>query len=504
MISLIPSVDTIEDKLSYARAAVVFDAPYFASVVHGFIYVPVEGLGTMGVTAQMVLAYDPQWINEASIKELAADIVHEVNHFMRRHFERGATVEDKNLFNLAGDLTINPDMRNTGIWELAGEKSTRPAIFPAHVGLPEGLSTEEYYDRLLQMKHNGATMPTPSIGNSGKGAPNKQGGGQNPQQKQDQSQSGHGATPSQQTQEPAGQPDQDGGQSKQEPKPGLGNGVCSGHCGSIAGGTDDPRLVDKLNAEHGRSAVEMETITKKTAADIAAHIEANGRGSVPAGLAELAKALIEEPHVRWQTELAHVIRHSTGRVQAGGEDFSMSRPSKRSIMRGIVRPGMIEHQPEVAIVRDTSGSMNIEQLNACIREAYHILLALGVDEAWFTDADADVAMPWKRVGPQFFRTLNEAHGRGGTSFIPAIKAADKLFPRPDILIYCTDGDGAAPKKPPMYMDIVWCLILGGYARNKAPARYGHTVFVTEDPKQRKAAVILPDEPDEDDEDDISI
>jgi predicted metal-dependent peptidase len=450
--------DTVDDRISYARAAAVFKAPYFASVIHGFIYVPMDGIGTMMCTPKMVLGYDPEWVKEATIGELAADIAHEVNHFLRRHFERSGQVEDPHLFNIAGDLAINPDLRNAE-WEIAGKDSKRPAIFPEKYGLPEGLSTEEYYAKLLQMKDDGKL----SSGESEEDAK-----GENPGEGK-----GKGKKPS--------------------------SGVCSGHCGGIAGGTDDPRMGEALDAKEGRSEVEVQSIAKRTAAAIKAHIEAKGRGKLPANLAEFAKGLIEEPHVRWQSELAHLIRHASGRIQAGGEDFAMSRPSKRSIMRGIVRPGMIEHQPEVAIIRDTSGSMNINQLNACIRESYHIMQALGVDEVWFADADVGTAMPWKRVGAAFFLNLTEAHGRGGTDFRPAIASAQKLFPAPDLLIYATDGDGAAPRKPPPNMSVVWAIIMGGYARAKAPARWGHTVIVSEDPRVRKSQILPPDEGYDDDE-----
>lgn len=469
--------DTVEDRMSYARAAAVFKAPYFASVIHGFIYTPIEGIGTMLCTPHMVLGYDPEWVKVATIGELAADIAHEVNHFMRKHFLRVGAVEDPRLFNKAGDLAINPDLLAGG-WEIAGKDSKRPAIFPKDYGLPDGLSTEEYYAKLLQMKHAGKLK--------GQDSP---GGGSSDDKSQD---------PSQGEQKPGDQQGQGAGQGQgQQPS----YGVCAGHCGGIAGGTDDPRMGAALEAKEGRSEVEVQSIAKRTAAAIKSHIEAKGRGSVPAGLAEFAKGLIEEPHVRWQSELAHIIRQASGRIQAGGEDFSMSRPSKRSIMRGIVRPGMIEHQPEVAIVRDSSGSMNQNQLIACIRESYHIMQALGVDEVWFADADANVAMPWKRVGAAFFLNLTEVHGRGGTDFRPAIKAAEKLFPHPDLLIYCTDGDGTAPRSPPRDMAVVWAIILGGYARGKAPARWGHTVIVSEDPRVRRSAVLMPDDEEEDDEDD---
>jgi predicted metal-dependent peptidase len=426
--------DTVEDKISYARQAVVFAEPYFASIVHGFVYVPMEGIRTMLCTPKLVLGYDPEWVRLASIKELAADIAHEVQHFMRKHFERTGKLNDPVLFNLAADLAINPDLRNAG-YELADEKSARPAIFPKHYNLPEGLSTEEYYTLLQQMQAAG------TLGTMGGSA---------------------------------------------------GNGICSGNCGGIAGGADHESMSAALDAKEGRNEIEIISISKRAADDIKRHIETHGRGKLPKSIAEFAQALIEEPHVRWQAELAHVIRSTSGRIQSGGEDFSMSRPSKRSFVRGLVRPGMVEYQPEVCIVRDTSGSMNTKQLTDCTRESYHIMQALGIDEVWFADADANVAMPWKRVGPAFFRNLKDAHGRGGTSFIPAIAAASKLSPRPDLLIYCTDGDGDAPKCPPQGMSVVWAIIMGGYARAKAPAHWGHTVVVSEDPRQRRAKPLPPD------------
>jgi predicted metal-dependent peptidase len=460
--------DTNEEKLSYARQAVLFEAPYFSSIVHGFIYVPIEGIRTMLCTPKMVLGYDPAWIKVASIKNIAADIVHEVNHFLRKHFERGGMLEDPHLFNLAGDLAINPDLRNAG-WELAGKDTDCPAIFPAHYGFPEGLSTEEYYALLLQMKADGKLRPRKGSSDAGKG------------------QSGSDPSQSDQQKPSVGKSERqtEGGQGQGEDEDESGSGICAGHCGGIAGGPDDARLETSLDAREGRSEVEIKSITKRAAADIKAHVEKHGRGKLPRDIADVAKALIEEPHVRWQSELAHVLHHTSGRIQSGGDDYSMSRPSKRSYTRGIVRPGLIEHQPEVGIIRDSSGSMSTKQLNDCTREAYHIIQALGIDEVWYADADAAVAMPWKRVGAQFFRDLKDVYGRGGTDFRPGIAAAQKLFPRPDLLIYCTDGDGYAPEQAPQGMAVVWALIMGGYSHGKAPATWGYPIIVSDNPADRR-------------------
>lgn len=469
--------DTFEEKISYARHAVIFEAPYFASVVQGFVYVPLPGVRTMLCTPKMVLGYDPAWVKVATVKQLAADIVHEVHHLLRKHFERAGLLADPHLFNIAGDLTINPDLRDGG-WELAGEDTVCPAIFPAHYKLPEGLSTEEYYAKLLQMKADG-TLPRrkPSQGQNGK------------------NQDGQGSASPAPAGQQAADTSQTGGPGAQGSQDDSGSGVCSGHCGGIAGGTDDPRLEAALDASEGRSEVEIRNIAKRAAADIKAHVERHGRGTLPSDIADIAKKLIEEPHVRWQSELAHVLYHASGRVQSGGDDFSMARPSKRSYARGIPRPGMIEHQPEVGIIRDSSGSMSNRQLTDCTREAYHIVQSLGIDEVWYADADAAVAMPWKRVSSQFFRNLKDVYGRGGTDFRPGIAAAQKLFPRPDILVYCTDGDGYAPEHPPQGMTVVWAL-MGD--RCKAPAKWGKAIIVSDDPKHRNTKPLPPDEDNDDD------
>ena len=242
----------------------------------------------------------------------------------------------------------------------------------------------------------------------------------------------------------------------------------------------------------------MKVIEKKVIAAVKAHAASNGRGSIPASLRELLDAIDEPSWVRWEDELGQVLRDTTGRLQAGGQDFSLARPAKRAMMRGVVRAGMIEQLPEVAIIRDSSGSMGAPQLVAACREAYAILQALGIDEVWFTDADTAVT-EWKRVGPDFFRTLTEVTGRGGTDFVGPIASARRLHPQPDLLVYVTDGDGSAPKEAPLDLAVVWCVVPSYW--NRAPAKWGHTVMISDDPKKRAAPIKYPDDDDDYYEDD---
>ena len=83
---------------------------------------------------------------------------------------------------------------------------------------------------------------------------------------------------------------------------------------------------------------------------------------------------------------------------------------------------------------------------------------------------------------QELKTL-PVHGGGGTNFIPALEAVQKLVPKPDICIYLTDGDGTAPAKPPRGMETVWCIVPTGYARK--PAEWGHLIVVSDDTKVRE-------------------
>lgn len=152
------------------------------------------------------------------------------------------------------------------------------------------------------------------------------------------------------------------------------------------------------------------------------------------------------------------------------------------------------------MILDTSGSMGKDQLIAVIREAVGIMEALGIDEVWWCEADAAVAMNWQRVQLEFFKTL-KIQGRGGTDFRPAIASAQELYPQPDLLFYGTDGDGTAPAQPPPGMEVVWCIVPGHY--NKPAAPWGHTVFATNDRKLReqfnssKPMVIEYDDDDDD-------
>lgn len=260
-------------------------------------------------------------------------------------------------------------------------------------------------------------------------------------------------------------------------KPGVANGQCGGCAGNPGPNAD---LEKRIDQEMGRSPADRARIEKQIAHDIKNHIAENGRGSVPAMFSDWAETILEPHRVAWEAELASTFRTAYGQVMAGGQDYSLTRPSKRSLIRGFVRPGLVEYQPEVAVLLDTSGSMGSpkgQQIQSGLRETAGIMRELGMDELWFLEADAAVALQPKRISVNNLKRI-EIKGGGGTDFGPAIHAAGTLDPRPNIIVYFTDGDGACPDEPPYDITVIWAIVPGRWSV-KNPLPWGKTIWIKE-------------------------
>jgi predicted metal-dependent peptidase len=425
------AVKTSEDMLARGRAYIAKKGVYFSNTVYSMIPRPVMGLGTIAVTAGLVMMYDPVWL--ASLKqvhdakdsskdhdEIAGAMVHEVMHVASDHIARAVGMTNHDAANIAMDLAINPPLLEAG-WKIPSP--TGPDGKPGKICTPDvygfkpNLTMEEYYSLLLKKAEKEPLM--------------------------------------------------NGG--------GVGAGCCGGIAHNPKGGGDKAADEDKKADEEEESLnhAQREMVMKTFASDVKAYSQSQGRGKLPTFLEEIAKKIDEPPQIPWQRTLATIIRRTSGRIESGGSDYSLSRASKRSFARGIIRPGMISQLPEVAFVRDTSGSMGDKQLMTAMVEALGIFKALGIDEVWFSDADCTVAMDFKKVNMAQLKAI-PIHGRGGTDFTPAILAARTLRPKPDILVYFTDGDGAYPEAKPRDFEVVWCIVPSYY--NKAPT-WGHAVIM---------------------------
>jgi predicted metal-dependent peptidase len=423
---------TPEDKCAEFRAIVKLKAGYVSSVLFGLVPYFVKDFGTMAVTKGLVHIIDPVWIMQFNEFEGAFLYMHEINHVIRATADRCGD-RDHKIFNMAADIPINDDLIAAGWTPPQGANAPlRAATF----GFPLGLSTEEYYDLLIKKK-----------------------------------QKDKGKSP----EDVAGRPH-----------------LCSGQCGGTAGNPSD--IEEQADKEVGRSVLDRKGIQQQAIEDIRRHV-GQGRGTVPAGLKSLLGAIKKKSKVPWRRKFASFLRRSSGKIQSGGMDFSLSRPSRGSYSRGIPRPGLVQQEPEIAFIEDTSGSMGVKQLKIARREARAVMASIGIEQVWWLDADAAVAAKPRRVGIRDLEHL-PVHGGGGTDFRPAIETCLKLRPRPDIIIYLTDGDGVAPDVAPPGVTVIWCIVPSYY--NKRPAKWGHAVIMRDEGDEREYSQFA-DEEDEDDD-----
>jgi predicted metal-dependent peptidase len=181
----------------------------------------------------------------------------------------------------------------------------------------------------------------------------------------------------------------------------------------------------------------------------------SGRGRVAAGWQRWAAEVLE-PTVDWRRVLAAEIRKGITTV-AGRADYSYRRPSRRSgASPGVILPALERPVPEVAVLCDTSGSMDGEALARVLAEVGGLLRGVGLGRARLRVLSGDAAVHTDR------RITNvgqiELVGGGGTDMAAGIEAVGRLRPRPSVLVVLTDGMTSWPAEAPKAMQVVVGLV----------------------------------------------
>lgn len=398
--------------IAVARAVAVEAMPYFQKGILQLVPREAPGLGTLAVTPQSILLVDFDAIRSWTPNQAGAVMLHEYMHIFSNHDERtrkliaagvlSDTPEDHKLANRMGDAEINDDLIAAGL-DLPSftdkDGKVHPPVTPEVLGYPPHKLMEEYI-KLEKQKH-----------------PKGRGGG-----------GGHGAG-------------------------------CGG-CGSGSGGVpadgeppaDDP---------DGRSDVDQEVSRKEVMQDIQNRVR--NRGNVPAGIRRLVEIEMEPAKIPWQQKLSQMVQSAVS-VRAGNDDYTMERPSRRQgAFHGWENeprmPGMHESVAEVAIVADTSGSMGPKEMKELLIEAQSVINTMAGNEITFVACDAKVHAVVRT------RNLEEIKlnmkGGGGTNFKPAFAALEEVKPRPNVVVFATDGEGEYPEVPPKDMHVIWLIVGNG-------------------------------------------
>lgn len=207
------------------------------------------------------------------------------------------------------------------------------------------------------------------------------------------------------------------------------------------------------NATPGMSGIESDVVVKRVAEDIKRHITMKGVGSVPAGLRRWAEDAVRAPTIPWQDVLAAHVRAAVSYV-AGRVDYTYARLSRRQGARDDIRlPGSVKPNPKIAVVIDTSASMDDPDIAAALNEVEGICRATGGTITPIS-CDADAV-----VGKQIHRAADvvpQLVGGGGTDMGHGIAAAEELDC--DICVVMTDGYTPWPEgaRMPVIAAIIGC------------------------------------------------
>lgn len=258
-------------------------------------------------------------------------------------------------------------------------------------------------------------------------------------------------------------------------------GVCAGGCGC----TDQEEDPDE------RPEQEVQYFKKRGASDMRDFLKAKGfsAGDYPGSWSEFLEVGQEPPIVPWQKVVNTAACRSVSNVIKGHSDYSLRHPAKRSYAVGMLRPGFITSSPTIIYIEDSSGSMSHQMLKDGRNEFCGAMKQLGITEVWFLNADVTVQTQPRRISVNELRKLPVV-GRGGTAFGPAITAAMKLRPKPDLIFYGTDGGGSDSRTivKPKNVEFIWLIVPSSYSTR--PCSWGTQILMSNDRAARKKFEIL--------------
>ena len=377
---------SIQFGIDDSRYAVYDRMPYLQRHMMSLIPVESEGLGTFAMDQYGRLYYDPALFDEWSLKECSGVCLHELLHDALAHCKRARELfgddpssEQLDKWNVACDLVINPIVRD------AGFRLPDGCLWPEKFGFEEGLTELEYYEALPDKPHS-----------------------KNPQG-------------------PGGQKGGDGGEdgeSGQNDAPPKG-GSCSD------GEPRDWEQGPPTKQHPGMNGVDKEILQKQTAK--AADEYSKTKGTLPGAIGRLCDDILR-PTVDPKKLLQSAVRYAVASVR-GHQNLNWKRPSRRQVAGCGMLPSRVDPLPKVAILADTSASMNRKDLSMALGVIDKVLGAHPTSITVYAgDASLGVAQDVFDV-----KKVQFDQGGGGTRMGDLATEIQELSD-PDVIIICTDGE----------------------------------------------------------------
>ena len=357
--------------------------PYLSVALFALVPVATDRVVAMGVDQYWRLYVNPGWLEAHDIPDIAQQVAHHVWHLLADHAGRAA------------DMNITT--RTAPAWRTAADATVCDVLpwpdddlrSPEQLGLPQGRSAEEYFAILTKLAVDPPmTPPHPAAG--------------------------------------------DTNLTSSDPS-------CGSGCDAIARPHELPPTAPDSPAVTRQGA---DAIRLQVAIEFRDH--QSTRGTAPGEWSRWVQQILE-PVVPWQQVLHAAVRRGIGWA-SGHTDYTYTRISRRQAASGnVVMPALRRPTPAVAIVVDTSGSVDDGLLAQALGEIDGVLATLAVPDSSVTVLAVDAAV--HTVDTVRSARAVRLGGGGGTDMEVGIQAALATRPSPQLVIVITDGFTPWPSIP---------------------------------------------------------
>ena len=454
--------------LAQARLRACRYWPFASHAILSMVPTPRPGLGTLAVDQHWRLYYDESALQRMTADQAAGVILHELDHLLKRHHKRAKSLVGEGqweAWNYATDAAINGDLKAQDIPLPEG------VVYPERLGLPDGLSAEEYFRKLTEQKEQpdednesnesedeSQDLPSEQTGDSddsndetgdnqgdsqdAEGEDSEPGGGTGDQ---GSSNPGHEGT----AEPTAGSTDRlehpcgaDEASGPVEPQP-------VGASGSCSDGRQRPWELGPPDDDNpGLEEADQDQLVHVTAKNV---LERE-HGDESASHRLWAKDILNPP-IDPAAKLLNLVRRYCDLTFGIGER-SYRRPSRRNSNPRMALPSNVAPLPRITVIVDTSGSMDARDLGLSLGMIRKVLSSFRIRDG-IKVVTGDTQGQTKQLclsDP----TRIELTGGGGTNMARIVAEVLETRPQPQMILICTDGHTPWPKDDPG-LPVVACL-----------------------------------------------
>lgn len=396
----------ILEEVNKTSIKLIINEPFYGHFFMGLVKQISESIPTMAVSLRgrnsLFLLTNTTFWNSLSAEHRYGVVKHEILHILFKHLFMMDKFGNKYVFNLAADILVNQYIASNQL----PTGGIVLELFP-DLNLDREETVKYYYDKLMSFIKEQQSIDE-QYPNSEDGTPN---------------------------------PQRPSNQSWDNLKPYL-----------------DPmneaqRQHEQWEMMKGLSQTERDLIEGGLNDYIKGTVERlKTYGTLPAGIQAYIEELLAmmKPTVNWK----RVLRLFTENASSTYLQNTLKKASKRY---GTIPGIKIRKRQKILVAIDTSGSVNLDDLQEFFGEMYHIWK----EQAEITVVECDTAIHhvynYNGKMPEF------VHGRGGTDFnAPILYANEKA--KPDAIVYFTDGYAPIPEVRSR-VPIMWLICSGGLSEN---------------------------------------